>query len=151
MTPKKTKGKKRKLSGIASPSSSSPRRSRRKTAAYSPHDPSAESSTRGRQESEAVLSTLSTEPETVESFAALVKSARKKVDEYAPSGREDEQFITPLFHAMLDNLCEEGQTSIAHDLVKAKDDEKIWEQFRNIYTGLLVPSKCINKSAIEVT
>jgi hypothetical protein len=61
-----------------------------------------------------------------------------RVDEYVPAGREDEQFIALLFHAMFDNLCEEGQTSIARDLVKkAKDDQTIWEQFRNIYTGLL--------------
>lgn len=39
-------------------------------------------------------------------------------------------------NAMFNWLYEEGQTSVARAVLGAENDDKLWEQFRNIYTGM---------------
>ncbi|PKX94236.1 uncharacterized protein P174DRAFT_441520 [Aspergillus novofumigatus IBT 16806] len=125
----------------------SPRKSRR-LARLAPEDagegPSSSSkhararkSNRQQSEHSHSLSANATEPGLPETIDA----ARERVNCYVKKKRLHEKHLVACLNACLDWLPGTGPSSMAKDIVNAENDEKLWEVYHNVLTGVLYPSK----------
>lgn len=71
-------------------------------------------------------------------------AARRIIAAYTSSrGRQDEK-LAKCLNALLDFLPSSGATRVSNDILRCGDDnDKLFEVFENLCTGLLVPSKYI--------
>lgn len=129
MTPRK-----RKLPNLQrEPSDSPPRKTARLLSFVEAED--------STQQQPRELSVLSTNHEAPEAWTTLADQARARVTSYKSQNRVDEEKLAPSFYAFLEWLPEGGRESIARDIINAKTDEDLYYVFKNLVTGLAVPSK----------
>lgn len=119
-------------------SSDSPRRKSARLSKRPERFAEAESSTQPQPRG---LSVLSTATEASEAWATLEGEAKERIITYKPQNRADEEKLKPSLDAFLEWLPEGGRESVARDIIDAKTDEDLYSVFRNLVTGLAVPSK----------
>jgi uncharacterized membrane protein YccC len=133
MTPRK-----RKQPDQQPESSDSPRRKSARLAKRTESLAQAESST---QQQSRGLSVLSTITEASEAWKTLAEEARERITAYQSQNRVDEEKLKPSLDAFLEWLPEGGRESMARDIINTKTDEDLYSVFKNLVTGLAVPSK----------
>jgi hypothetical protein len=84
---------------------------------------------------------LSTATEASEAWATLAEEARERITTYQIQNRADEEKLKPFLGAFLEWLPEGGRESMARDIINTKTDGDLYDVFRNLVTGLAVPSK----------
>jgi hypothetical protein len=118
-------------------SSDSPRRKSTRLSNRTESLAQAETST---QEQSRGLSVLSTTTEASEAWTTLAEEARERITIYQFQNRVDEEKLKPSLNAFLEWLPEGGRESMARDIIYTKTDEDLYSVFKNLVTGLAVPS-----------
>lgn len=81
-------------------------------------------------------------PEPPETFTNFIDTARARVERYVNGSRPQEEYLRPSLNAFLEWLPPGGQASVARDIVNTgNDDQKLWQVFHDLLTGVLYPSK----------
>ena len=89
------------------------------------------------------LSGFTTQPE--EDQVALVAAAGDRIRHYIPTGRgSDEAKLAPCLRAFVKFLPEEGAVSVARDVIACHSDDDLYQNFNNLCTALIYPSKFIH-------